>query len=80
MNNRDFSLLLIYWGCFVTLQVLIFCYRHEFAVALDILLKDLKVFAQSNKELYKEMTQLLTLDDFRYVDVMCFAYLAFIIL
>lgn len=49
-------------------------------MALDILLKDLKVFAQSNKELYKEMTQLLTLDDFRYVDVMCFAYLAFIIL
>ncbi|KAI3467994.1 hypothetical protein Pfo_024657 [Paulownia fortunei] len=39
--------------------------KHEFAVAFDILLKDLKVFAQSNKELYKEMTQLLALDDFR---------------
>ncbi|KAL0330563.1 UNVERIFIED_CONTAM: protein TOPLESS [Sesamum radiatum] len=39
--------------------------KHEHAVALDILLKDLKVFAQSNKELYKEMTQLLALDDFR---------------
>lgn len=40
--------------------------RREFATALDILLKDLKVFAQSNKELYKEMAQLLALDDFRY--------------
>ncbi|KAG8375814.1 hypothetical protein BUALT_Bualt10G0139500 [Buddleja alternifolia] len=39
--------------------------KHERSLALDILLKDLKVFAQSNKELYKEMTQLLTLDDFR---------------
>ncbi|CAA0829350.1 Topless-related protein 1 [Striga hermonthica] len=39
--------------------------KHEFAAALDILLKDLKVFGQTNKELYKEMTQLLSLDDFR---------------
>lgn len=40
-------------------------YRHDLAVALDILLKDLKVFAQSNEQLYKEMTLLLTMDDFR---------------
>ncbi|KAM7490054.1 hypothetical protein LguiA_032975 [Lonicera macranthoides] len=33
--------------------------------ALDILLKDLKVFASSNEELYEEMTRLLTLDNFR---------------
>ncbi|KAM7462183.1 hypothetical protein LguiA_030304 [Lonicera macranthoides] len=33
--------------------------------ALDILLKDLKVVASSNEELYKEMTLLLTLRDFR---------------
>ncbi|KAK6119711.1 hypothetical protein DH2020_046530 [Rehmannia glutinosa] len=39
--------------------------NHEFSVALDILLKELKVFGQSNKELYKEMAQLLALDDFR---------------
>ncbi|KAK4491060.1 hypothetical protein RD792_001782 [Penstemon davidsonii] len=39
--------------------------KHEYGVALDILLKDLKVFSQSNKELFKEMTQLLALDDFR---------------
>lgn len=40
--------------------------RHESSTALDILLKDLKGFAQSNKELYKEMAQLLALDDIRY--------------
>ncbi|KAL8496925.1 hypothetical protein ACS0TY_020564 [Phlomoides rotata] len=39
--------------------------KHEFSVALDILLKDLKVFSQSNKELYKEMAQLMVLDDIR---------------
>ncbi|XP_059644431.1 protein TPR3-like isoform X2 [Cornus florida] len=39
--------------------------EHDCARALDILMKDLKVFAQSNEELYKEMTMLLTLDDFR---------------
>ncbi|XP_073055232.1 topless-related protein 1-like isoform X2 [Primulina eburnea] len=39
--------------------------KHDHKAALDMLLKDLKVFAQPNKELYKEMTQLLTLDDFR---------------
>ncbi|KAI7987452.1 Protein TOPLESS [Camellia lanceoleosa] len=39
--------------------------EHDRARALDILLKELKVFAISNEELYKEMTQLLTFDDFR---------------
>ncbi|KAL8501759.1 hypothetical protein ACS0TY_021034 [Phlomoides rotata] len=39
--------------------------KHEFSVALDILLKDLKVFSQSNKELYKELAQLMVLDDIR---------------
>lgn len=33
--------------------------------ALDILVKDLRVFVPSNEELYKDMAQLLTLDDFR---------------
>ncbi|KAH6804772.1 hypothetical protein C2S51_033019 [Perilla frutescens var. frutescens] len=46
--------------------------KHEFSTALDILLKDLKVFAQSNKELYKEMAQLLALDDFRENDSLAF--------
>ncbi|KAL7121731.1 hypothetical protein ACP275_01G001800 [Erythranthe tilingii] len=39
--------------------------KRESAAALDILVKDLKVFEQSNKELYKEMTQLLTMPNFR---------------
>ncbi|KAG6388102.1 hypothetical protein SASPL_153300 [Salvia splendens] len=42
--------------------------KHEFSIALDILKKDLKVFAQSNEELYKEMAQLLALDDLREND------------
>ena len=31
-------------------------------------MKDLKVFAAFNEELFKEITQLLTLDNFRYED------------
>lgn len=46
--------------------------KHEFSTALDILLKDLKVFAHSNKELNKEMAQLLALDDFRENDSLAF--------
>ncbi|XP_052209543.1 protein TOPLESS-like [Diospyros lotus] len=38
---------------------------HDRVKALDILVKDLKPFAKTNEELYKEMTQLLTLDNFR---------------
>ncbi|XP_058203321.1 protein TPR3-like isoform X3 [Rhododendron vialii] len=38
---------------------------HDRTRALDILLNDLKAFAISNDDLYKEMHQLLTLDDFR---------------
>lgn len=33
---------------------------------MDILVKDLKVFATFNEELFKEITQLLTLENFRY--------------
>ncbi|KAL3650682.1 hypothetical protein CASFOL_007085 [Castilleja foliolosa] len=46
--------------------------KHEFSAALDILLKELKVFRQSNKELYHEMSQLLALDDFRAHDSLTF--------
>ncbi|XP_042004368.1 topless-related protein 1-like [Salvia splendens] len=42
--------------------------KHEFHTAIDILKKDLKVFAQSNEELYKEMARLLALDDLREND------------
>jgi hypothetical protein len=33
---------------------------------VEILVKDLKVFAAFNEELFKEITQLLTLDNFRF--------------
>jgi hypothetical protein len=39
--------------------------RADRAKAVEILVKDLKVFASFNEELYKEITQLLTLDNFR---------------
>lgn len=39
--------------------------RHDRAKAVEILAKDLKVFATFNEELYKEITQLLTLENFR---------------
>jgi len=33
---------------------------------VEILVKDLKVFASFNEELFKEITQQLTLENFRY--------------
>lgn len=39
--------------------------RQDRAKAVDILVKDLKVFSSFNEELYKEITQLLTLENFR---------------
>lgn len=41
-------------------------FRQDRAKAVEILVKDLKVFASFNEELFKEITQLLTLDNFRY--------------
>lgn len=41
-------------------------YRHDRSKAVEILVKDLKVFASFNEELFKEITQLLTLENFRY--------------
>ncbi|GMP60392.1 hypothetical protein CsSME_00023279 [Camellia sinensis var. sinensis] len=38
---------------------------HDKAKAVDILVNDLKVFSTFNEELYKEITQLLTLGNFR---------------
>lgn len=35
--------------------------------AVEILVKDLKVFSSFNEDLFKEITQLLTLDNFRYM-------------
>lgn len=42
-------------------------HRRDRAKAVDILVKDLKVFAGFNEDLFKEITLLLTLDDFRFV-------------
>ncbi|KAK9281068.1 hypothetical protein L1049_003961 [Liquidambar formosana] len=40
-------------------------HKHDRSKAVDILVKDLKVFATFNEELFKEITQLLTLENFR---------------
>ncbi|XP_016493199.2 topless-related protein 4 isoform X2 [Nicotiana tabacum] len=39
--------------------------RNDRPKAVDILIKDLKVFSAFNEDLFKEITQLLTLDNFR---------------
>ncbi|XP_044479711.1 protein TOPLESS-RELATED PROTEIN 2-like [Mangifera indica] len=39
--------------------------RQDRAKAVGILVKDLKVFASFNEDLFNEITQLLTLDNFR---------------
>lgn len=39
--------------------------RQDRAKAVEILVKDLKVFSSFNDELYKEITSLLTLENFR---------------
>ncbi|XAR67799.1 hypothetical protein NMG60_11002711 [Bertholletia excelsa] len=39
--------------------------KHDRSKAVDILVKDLKVFASFTEELFKEITQLLTLENFR---------------
>lgn len=42
--------------------------RHDKGKAVEILVKDLKVFSTFNEDLYKEITLLLTLENFRYRD------------
>eukprot|EP00250_Pteridium_aquilinum_P001788 c12001_g1_i1 orf=142-3522(+) len=42
--------------------------KQDRAKAVEILMKDLKVFSAFNEELFKEITQLLTLDNFREND------------
>jgi hypothetical protein len=43
--------------------------KQDRAKAVDILVKDLKVFSSFNEELYKEITQLLTLENFRFLNL-----------
>jgi len=46
---------------------LLFYHRKDHAKAVDILVKELKVFSTFNEELFKEITMLLTLTNFRYI-------------
>ncbi|KAH6755196.1 Transducin family protein / WD-40 repeat family protein [Perilla frutescens var. hirtella] len=39
--------------------------KHDLSKAVDVLVKDLKVFSSFNEDLFKEITQLLTLENFR---------------
>lgn len=45
--------------------------RRDRAKAVEILVKDLKVFSAFNEELFKEITQLLTLENFRFGMLCC---------
>lgn len=47
----------------------LFC-RHDRAKAVEILVKDLKEFSKFNEGIFTEMTLLLNLGNFRYVE--CF--------
>lgn len=44
-------------------------YRQDRVKAVEILVQDLRVFSTFNEELYKELTQLLTLQNFRYDNI-----------
>lgn len=50
---------------FLVLIIYSIC-RKDRAKAVEILLKDLKVFSAFNEDLFKEITQLLTLENFRF--------------
>lgn len=66
------ALFLLYlFGSLFNLEcTLLPCYtcncRKDRAEAVEILVKDLKVFSAFNEDLFKEITHLLTLDNFRY--------------
>lgn len=46
-------------------------FSQDRSKAVEILVKDLKVFSTFNEELFKEITQLLTLENFRYKILKC---------
>lgn len=54
-----------YGGTSHVLSLVLFYFRQDKAKAVEILVGDLKVFSTFNEELYKEITQLLTLTNFR---------------
>ncbi|KZV56045.1 topless-related protein 4-like [Dorcoceras hygrometricum] len=45
--------------------------KHDKDAAIEILTRDLKVFQALNENLYKDLTMLLTLNNFREVDQLC---------
>ena len=55
--------------CWTSSYNSLFLCRQDRAKAVDILVKDLKVFSSFNEELYKEITQLLTLENFRLISL-----------
>ncbi|KAL8110320.1 hypothetical protein AgCh_026157 [Apium graveolens] len=48
-----------------SLMIFVDLMRNDRSKAVEILVKDLKVFSSFNEELFKEITQLLALDNFR---------------
>ena len=65
----------VFFFGFFCLFVCLYCelnyknvFRNDRAKAVEILVKDLKVFSTFNEELFKEITQLLTLENFRYLN------------
>lgn len=57
-----FCFWILWFVCNFCFEILV---RHDRAKAVEILVKDLKVFSTFNEELFKEITQLLTLENFR---------------
>lgn len=68
------ALLNHYWFSSQSIAQCYICFllRQDRAKAVEILVKDLKVFASFNEELFKEITHLLTLENFRYLTLTSF--------
>lgn len=68
LDRQEPNIYYIYISHHFTLfiDILVANIRNDRAKAVEILVKDLKVFSTFNEELFKEITQLLTLDNFRY--------------
>lgn len=59
------AFMMLEWSALLITGFICFPVRHDRSKAVEILVKDLKVFASFNEELFKEITQLLTLENFR---------------
>lgn len=63
-GEEKWSLRLHYLYIFPSVSSFVF-HRKDHAKAVEILVKELKVFSTFNEELFKEITMLLTLTNFR---------------